>query len=393
MMGTVTSIDRTTGAVVIDITATSGSGTHSAWTIIGERWTGGGWQPTLPLRNLADDRLNHDARSVNTHPDSTQFACDIGLTRPINLLMMPHHRLSHHARIWWRLLSVDDDGRRTVVYDSGAARVWPRQTAFGALPWGQFAWGDQLVFGERYRPTVARVLQAMVVTTSATAATIATGDLTLVVAATAPFSQTNQVVTITSAANPDHAMSAQLISTGTGVITVRVTHTIGGGTHSDWILRTTATGGARTDYSARIAEVRIFDQANPAGHVDIGRLVVAQAYAPARNISTGYTLQTVDPSTVQRSRGGGLYADQVPHYRTVTLSIDHVERDAMLSTLYELPRIHGRTRPFAVLLDPGDAQNMHRLTIWGSLVDTNTISSTTGTLYGTELTMQEIAQE
>lgn len=124
--------------------------------------------------------------------------------------------------------------------------------------------------------------------------------------------------------------------------------------------------------------------------LDIGRLVVAAAYQPTINMQWDWRLSWVDPSTRERSRGGQLYVDGRKQWRAASLSLANIGRDEMLSQMYELRRAVGVRKPFALILDPTDPVNLHRLTLWGSMPDqTVDFSNPQYADYRTTLTVEE----
>lgn len=104
-------------------------------------------------------------------------------------------------------------------------------------------------------------------------------------------------------------------------------------------------------------------------YLDIGRLVVAAAYQPTINMSWDWRIGWVDPSQRERSRGGQVYVDGRRQWRTASLQLANIPRTEMMSQMYELRRAVGVRKPFALILDPTDAANLHRLTLWGSIPD------------------------
>ncbi|KPF84459.1 hypothetical protein IP70_15625 [alpha proteobacterium AAP38] len=103
--------------------------------------------------------------------------------------------------------------------------------------------------------------------------------------------------------------------------------------------------------------------------LDIGRLVVAAAYQPTINMTWDWRIGWTDPSQRERARGGQIYVDGRKQWRVASLQLANVGRDELLSQVYELRRAVGVRKPFALILDPTDPANLHRLTLWGSIPD------------------------
>ena len=86
-------------------------------------FSGGSWEATLPLTNLADRRLARITRSTDAALISTLFDVDLLTSRAVGLLALPKHTLSVNALVRWRGSSVSNFA--TSVYDSGWVSAWP----------------------------------------------------------------------------------------------------------------------------------------------------------------------------------------------------------------------------------------------------------------------------
>lgn len=104
-------------------------------TYVAVAFSGGSWQPALPLANLRNRELAKVARSTAATLVATQFQVDLGVTRGVRVFAIPKHTLSAGARI--RIRGSATAGVFTSpVYDTGWLDVWPRIYAPGSLPWG-----------------------------------------------------------------------------------------------------------------------------------------------------------------------------------------------------------------------------------------------------------------
>lgn len=101
-----------------------------AWPLYSDRsvtytptFSGGSWQATLPLANLADRHLARTARSANALTASTTFDVDLKTARNVGLLALPKHNLSASGSVRWRASATADFA--VLLYDSGALTAWP----------------------------------------------------------------------------------------------------------------------------------------------------------------------------------------------------------------------------------------------------------------------------
>lgn len=85
-------------------------------------FSGGSWEATLPLTNLADRRLAKVTRSTDATTGSTTFDVDLSAERYIGIIAIPSHNMSLSATI--RIYGDDASDFATPVYDSGALNVF-----------------------------------------------------------------------------------------------------------------------------------------------------------------------------------------------------------------------------------------------------------------------------
>jgi hypothetical protein len=341
----------------------------------------------LPLANVRNDRLTKPARSLS---GTMTIDLDFGQRVPITIVAALAHNLTENAR--WRIVAADER--------SGAA----------TNPGGY-------VFPEASKAYDSR--PALASTTSTTPLTIGVGNKTLRVAGNLFFQTGASVRLAAMGVEKTVYMDGTVVSYDAiaRTLLVNVTASAGTGTVSDWKVTRFAqdisvwpdvtpfaeggywgrfvwggilplvgkdylppalhlpmlyTGDPNPIY-ARYMKIEIVDPS--LSFIDIGRLVVGPGYQPSINISYGWQIEFVDPSQTVRSRGGQFYADVRPKYRVLTCALQNQERDEIFSNLYEIDRILGVSKPLLVIVDPTDVINIHRLTIYGSQVQTSPISN------------------
>lgn len=104
--------------------------------------SGGSWQASLPVTNLADRQPRKVARSINAAEASTVAILDIGAGQPIRFVGLIRHNLTQAGR--WRLTMAADPAFTIDVVDSGWTDAWPSIFPFGTGAWGEYIWGGKI---------------------------------------------------------------------------------------------------------------------------------------------------------------------------------------------------------------------------------------------------------
>lgn len=353
--------------------------------------TGTGWMAApLGLANLRDNKLSRVARSTSLTP-SILLDFGPGAPPPTLLVAIPKHNLSDAARWRIRVASSSAFTPATTLYDS--------------------------------RP-------ALGTTGSVTPLAIGTGPATLYVAGNVSFFPN---VAVRIAAAPTVYMEGDVVGYDavTRELVVNVHTAQGAGTFAAWTVTRLAqdvnvwpevlafgtgawgeytwggrllTGDAyqppgvhllplyRDSYQpayGRYVLIELSDPTNKAGYIDLGRLVVAPGWQPSVNAPPGWEIEAVDPSPRTRARGGQLYVDVRPTYRRLQLDLQHLPRNEIMSNAYELDRMKGVRLPVLAIVDPTDAVNLHRITLYGSLTATTPIKSTDSDGFNKQMTFEE----
>lgn len=98
-------------------------------------YSGGNWQPSLPLENLQDRFLDHVARSAGLAVTDTTFDVDFGQPRPIRVLALVAHNASPSASV--RIIGATDPSfdPAYVKTDTGVQDMWPTIFSAGTVEW------------------------------------------------------------------------------------------------------------------------------------------------------------------------------------------------------------------------------------------------------------------
>jgi hypothetical protein len=105
--------------------------------------------------------------------------------------------------------------------------------------------------------------------------------------------------------------------------------------------------------------VQISDPSNPAGFIDLARLVVSGGYQPTFNFSVGATVTTESETTRTVTDGGAAIYDTRPLRRIARFAIDNLEaNEAWLSAWRVMKRLGASNQCFLVLDPDADANTM-----------------------------------
>ncbi len=116
------------------------------------------------------------------------------------------------------------------------------------------------------------------------------------------------------------------------------------------------------EQSYRWWRIDIADSGNPDGYVQIGRVILAEAFAPSVNIDFGGGIGIIDPSPIDEGVAGHLHPLQRPTHRVQTLpfrlqtkaDLFHVRRG-----IYQLQLTHGASRDVFVVQNPEETTFLH----------------------------------
>lgn len=106
-------------------------------------FSGGAWEPSLPLTNIRDRRFSNLARSNSADPSETQFTVDLGVLRSVLSLAIPRSNISRNGQVRVLLYQTDPSvGSPAAVGDTGWVDYWRTIYAWGSLPFEHPSWLD-----------------------------------------------------------------------------------------------------------------------------------------------------------------------------------------------------------------------------------------------------------
>lgn len=425
MEGEVTAWMPSTGSLTVLMDLVSGSSTGADWTLRIDKWVGGDWESALPITNLEDERLWKVARSTDGDPSNTRFRVDLTQSSTLQLMMLLGSNLEPEARWRLRLFNIDPTtGAISIVYDTGKIDVWSPTVQWGQLPWGQFPYDGRVVPEDGRMLPPLHFTREMAELESNSSHSVTLGTKTFVTNGNTEDFALNQPVSIVRSSAPFTGLLGRIQALTANTIEVFVTDvelpaaTSGGGgggylgsayfgsgyfggyfggggggvddgPFTDWVIRGLVSGGERVTYEARFAQLDLYDASNADGYIEAGRVFLGPVYEPTINMDEGFSLGWVDPSTRERSRGGQLWVDQRRKYRRMRFNLGFLERDEMLANPFELDRALGLSRTLIAMLDPGDAVNGERLTIYGNLAELTDVQHVRDDIYAKPFILEE----
>ncbi len=147
--------------------------------------------------------------------------------------------------------------------------------------------------------------------------------------------------------------------------------------------------GCVVPFYARFWLIEMADPANSRGYLDFAKLILSPAFQPSVNISFNWKIEWVDPSLVNRTRGGQVFTDPRPSFRRLSMVFENQQTLEAFSHLYELDRMCGRSKPVLAIVMPTDTANLHRVTIYGSMPNLPALQNTYVDRYSKNVVIEE----
>jgi hypothetical protein len=116
------------------------------------------------------------------------------------------------------------------------------------------------------------------------------------------------------------------------------------------------------------------DQANPAGFVQAGKLVLSGQWEPSRNMLPDASLGVIDRSELYEAIGGTTYASKRSVKRVATFKLLGLNKDEMLQKAFEIKRQAGKTGEVLFIWDADNQTHLQRTSFLGQLSDEDPVS-------------------
>lgn len=111
--------------------------------------------------------------------------------------------------------------------------------------------------------------------------------------------------------------------------------------------------------------VSIDDRSNPAGYVDLARLVVVPGWEPPFNFSYGATLAWESATLVESSLSGAEHFEERPPYRVVIFRLDYMDKTSAINQALAMMRSLDVSGEIFFVFDPGDPLLMQQRSFLG----------------------------
>lgn len=116
--------------------------------------------------------------------------------------------------------------------------------------------------------------------------------------------------------------------------------------------------------------VDVADAGNADGYFQLGRLMIAGAWAPSVNYSFGAGIGWLDPSPVDQGVAGHLFPLEREKHRVFTLPFQFQTKADCLDGAYELQRKRGASKDVFVVLDSAETTYLHTAMVHGLMAGT-----------------------
>lgn len=144
------------------------------------------------------------------------------------------------------------------------------------------------------------------------------------------------------------------------------------------------------DITNRWLRIDVTDTSNTDGAFKAGRLYVAAAWQPAKNIRFGWSLGFEDPSRRFETSGGQTIIDPIDQKRTARFEFRFLSKNDMFNNGYEIARLRGGSADILAVLDPDEDTHLHKYIIYGVLEPRNQIINQVLDLYSQEYRLMEL---
>jgi predicted GNAT family acetyltransferase len=143
--------------------------------------------------------------------------------------------------------------------------------------------------------------------------------------------------------------------------------------------------------SGRKLVIDVDDTGNAAGYVEAARVIAGSYWSPETNAVWGPSLSPKSGTQHKRTDAGDLRTERRPVFRTLRLDLGEITLAADRTTVYDILRGNGMSRPVFLSLFPenADAALEQAYQIWGRLDDTSMTNPSFGR-FAAPLTVEEV---
>jgi len=107
------------------------------------------------------------------------------------------------------------------------------------------------------------------------------------------------------------------------------------------------------------------DPTNPGGFFQAGRLYLANAWQPTRNLQYGWSLGWETNEAAARARGGALYPESGAAWRVIDFELGFADEAEMYANAFALQRRRATSRDVLAIRDPDALARLQDQTVYG----------------------------
>lgn len=122
-----------------------------------------------------------------------------------------------------------------------------------------------------------------------------------------------------------------------------------------------------SDVTARYWRFEIVDTGNPAGYIDIGRLIVAAGWQPTYNVAIGADVSLETGTVRTETDAFSAVFTERKQRRTARFSIKNLAESEAYGSAFDLQRIAGTSGQLHFVFNPDDTTLMHRRSFLATL--------------------------
>ena len=137
--------------------------------------------------------------------------------------------------------------------------------------------------------------------------------------------------------------------------------------------------------------IDIVDTSNAAGYIELGRVYVANAWQPTKNIVFDWSLSWRDDSPRFKTLGNNTFVTAKPRYRVLECSLEYLTEFEMYTNAFEIDRTRGSSSDILVLVDPdAAATRRNQWTVYGTMSELTPITNPAFNIFTKRYIVEEI---
>ncbi len=140
---------------------------------------------------------------------------------------------------------------------------------------------------------------------------------------------------------------------------------------------------------AQYYQIEFFDDTNPAGYIELGRIFVGAIYQPAINMSLGASIGSETNTIVEAAISGAEYFDRRTSSRVARFTLDHLDYNESIIN-GDIMKISGIDAEVLYIYDDSSALDLNRRAFLGRLQALSPIAQPYNTRYQTSYEIKEL---